>query len=159
MQAFLDFWSSRGKHDSSGYVVGDIKLAGTLGNLQMRGNLQAFNGHIESLRFDNIHLNAQGVYPKLYVAQTTVSKTDGFSFMLEGLVDISDRVNFKKQIRALSVSPLVTETATKKEWTIKRFAGKELGSTEFKYLLRKDISGASAKEESALLGVEQKLEF
>ncbi|HLF18234.1 MAG TPA: hypothetical protein VI749_04980 [Candidatus Omnitrophota bacterium] len=159
LEDFLDFWTPHSKLDSSGVVGGEIKLAGTLDKLQMRGNLQVYDGHIENLLFDNIHLNAQGVYPLLQVAQTSVSKADGVSFMVDGPVDISDQLNFKKQIKALHISPLVTETATKKEWTIKRLHGTEMGSTELKYLLRKDISGSTVKEESALLGVEQKLEF
>jgi len=159
MESFLDFWAHGNTFDSSGFVSGEIKLSGTPRNLIMRGNLQAFDGHLGKLRYDNIHLIAAGVYPLIHVKDTLVSKADGFSFMVSGPVDISDKPNFKKQVKALKASPVVSDTALKSEWTIKKIDHMELGSTEFKYLLRKDILGKKNEEESAMLGIEQKLEF
>jgi hypothetical protein len=86
-----------------------------------------------------------------------ISKTDGMSFIVDGPVNISDTVNFKKQVKALNVAPLVSASDSKAEWTIKRLKG-DSGTTEFKYLLRNDKSSLAA-DESALLGVERKLEF
>jgi len=78
---------------------------------------------------------------------------------VNGPVNISDATNFKKQIKSLNVSPLVNKTASKAEWTIKRLkGGSDSATTEFKYLLRNERSSLAA-DESALLGVEQKLKF
>ena len=53
----------------------------------------------------------------------------------------------------------MSDTVSKTEWTIKRVESTEAGSTEFKYLLRKDEGSKVTGEESAMLGVEQTLEF
>ena len=159
MPRFLDLWVPNNHFDSSGTVSGEIRLLGSLNELQMRGNLQAYDGYIESLKFDEIHLTAAGLYPNIEVSQTVISKTDGMSFIVNGPVNISSASNFKKQIEALNVSPLVNQTASKAEWTIKRLrGGSDSATTEFKYLLRNDQSSLAA-DESALLGVERKLEF
>jgi len=159
MVDFLDFWARNNTYSSSGSVTGEIRLKGKLNDLNLSGNLQAYNGNIGKLRFDSIQLHASGPYPVINVFNTAISKTNGFSFMVDGPVDISDKVNFKKQVKALNVSPIVSDTATKTEWTIKRLKSKDLGSTEFKYLLRKGDDVHSSAEESAMLGVEQTLEF
>jgi hypothetical protein len=159
MENFLDFWAKGTTYDSSGFVSGEIKLSGTPRNLIMRGNLSADDGHLGKLRYDRIHLLAEGVYPLIHVKDTLVSKSDGFSFMVAGPVDISDKPNFKKQVKALKASPVVSGNTERAEWTIKKIDHLDLGSTEFKYLLRKDILGNKNEEESAMLGVEQKLEF
>jgi len=161
MESFLDFWARDNSFDSSGEVSGEIKLSGTLDTLTMRGNLQAVNGHVEKLKYDSIQLSASGIYPMIHVAHSVISKSDGFSFLIDGPVDISDKANFKKQVKALKISPIVNETASASEWTIKKVDHTDIGSTEFKYLLRKKAPGGAGahEEESAMLGIEQKLEF
>lgn len=159
MPAFLNIWVPHNTLESSGLVSGEIRLLGSLNDLEMRGRLQAFDGHVEELKFTDIDLTAAGTYPNIEISQTVISKADGMTFVVNGPVNISDPADFRKQIRALDISPMVNRTASKAEWTIKRLkGGADSATTEFKYLLRSDKSSL-ATEESALLGVERKLEF
>jgi len=157
MQQFLSFWMRDNQYDSSGHVSGQIKISGPLSRLHMRGRLLAYDGHIKGLKFDNIQLNAEGIYPDLDVSQTMISRSDGVAFFVAGPIDLSDQENFKKQIKALQVSPLVNETASQTEWTIRRLKSADSTSTELKYFLRKDTD--SSGPEAAMLGLEQTVEF
>ena len=101
MGDFLDFWVRDNHYDSSGYVSGEIELSGDINTFELKSSLEAFDGHIQGLSFNTIDLHATGVYPKIQVEQTLISKSDGFTFMVAGPVDLSDKENFKKQIKAL----------------------------------------------------------
>ena len=161
MRDFLSFWSMGKKHEASGSVSGQIKVSGNLGRLVLSGNLESRDGFIEKLEYNSIVLNAEGVYPKIEVSNSSVSKTDGVSFLLSGAVDLSDQENFKKQVMALKFSPLVSESLSGREWTIKRLQKKEgSGTTELKYLFQKrDGTDISLPRESDMFGFEQSVEF
>ena len=160
MRDFLAFWSMGKKHEAAGGVSGQIKVSGNLGRLALNGNLESRDGFIEKLEYNSIVLNAEGVYPQIEVNNSSVSKTDGVSFLLSGTVDLSDQENFKKQVMALKFSPLISESLSGKEWTIKRLQKEGSGTTELKYLFRKrDNTDISLPRESDMFGFEQSVEF
>ncbi len=161
MDEFLGFWIKDKDFNSSGDVVGNIKVTGNLGNMQMRGDLQSLNGFVKRLEFDSIHLNLAGIYPHLEIDDSTITKADGMSFTIAGPIDLDNRSKLKKQIKALNIAPLVVVNDTQKEWTIKRSNEDEFGGkTELKYLLRKREDAISkGDEESDMLGVQRTVEF
>ncbi len=160
MRDFLSFWSMGKKHEAAGSVSGQIKVFGNLGRLSLSGNLESRDGFIEKLEYNSIVLNAEGVYPQIEVGNSSVSKTDGVSFLLSGTVDLSDQENFKKQVMALKFSPLVSESLSEREWTIKRLQKEGSGTTELKYLFQKrGNTDISLPRESDMFGFEQSLEF
>jgi len=159
LDEFLNFWAPNKKYNSSGEVFGEIKVSGTFNRLFLNGKLDSINGFIKKLEFDNIHLNIEGFYPYMQIAQSTLTESDGMSFAFSGPFDLSDKENFKKQIKALTLAPLIVNSDSKVEWTIKRLEQEESLSTEFKYLLRKRLPADSSEGASGVLGVERKVKF
>ncbi len=156
MKDFLSFWMQKKEEDAAGNVSGNIKISGDLQKLALQGKLESFDGFVQQLKFDSLYLDIEGIYPKLTINQeSTISKSDGLSYNFQGLVDLNDIENFKNQLEKLTVSPLVNETKSGKEWTIKRVREGD-ASTEFKYLLRKDDKNSS---DSDMLGVERSIKF
>jgi len=162
MSDFLNFWSANKRFDSSGSVSGKIRASGTLDNLVLKGRLESRNGYVQKLDYDVISLNIEGTYPNLEITNSMVSKSDGVSFTLDGPFDLSDRGHFKKQIKALTIAPLVSDSGSEREWTIKRLNLEESGVSEIKYRHRKgDVlgTGTSAGDETDMLGFERTRNF
>ncbi len=156
MEDFLNFWMGSNEYKSFGTVSGEIGVSGTWDRIGLKGNLESHDGYVEQLKYNSIHLNAQGVYPRLSIGQSTISKVDGLSFTFSGPVDLSDQENFTKQIGALVLSPLVSDSASEREWTIKRLNQPNSGATEIKYLLRNEDKSDGV---SGMLGVQQTMSF
>ncbi len=158
MHDFLDFWAADNDYSSSGKVSGTIKASGTPDKILLKGNLQSFNGFVEHLEYDSFLLNAEGYFPKLDLAKTTVTETSGVVFTLDGPIDLSDHENFKKQIKALTVSPVVNDSNQERSWTIKR-SQEEKATSEIRYLMRKDGLNPSTSQPSDMMGVEHTVAF
>lgn len=158
---FLNFWVRGKDFDSSGSVSGQVKVSGDLFQPFLKGSLETYSGYVKNLNFDSIYLNVEGSFPNLTIAHSTISETGGMSFTIDGAIDLADKDNFKKQIKALNISPLVSNTATSSEWTIKRLEDNNQGATEIKYFLRKDEDSgpASYSQDSGMLGVLKTVEF
>ncbi len=162
MQDFLNFWGSGKEYESSGEVFGEIRASGSLDQLVLKGNLESRNGFVQKLDYSAIVLNIEGVYPFMQIAQSTISKSDGVSFSLDGPFDLSDKANFKKQIKALTLAPLVSDSGSEMEWTIKRLSPENSGITEFKYHFKKGDAlgiGPSSGDEIDMLGIERSRKF
>lgn len=157
MKDFLSFWMKHKEENAAGKVSGNIKVSGNLQNLALQGKLESFDGFVQQLKFDSLYLDIAGIYPKLTINQeSTISKSDGLSYNFQGLVDLNNIENFKNQLEKLTISPLVNETKSGKEWTLKRVREGD-ASTEFKYLLRQDDKNSSS--DSDMLGVERSIKF
>ena len=159
MQDFLNFWLQSKAFDSAGEVSGVIKVGGDLKNPFLRGNLQASDGFIKKLSFSKINLNVEGNYPYLIIADSTLTKKDGIMVTINGPFNLGDRKNFKNQVSALTIAPIVKDSSFERAWTIKSLDDEELGTTQIKYRLRKSILGASPDEDAALIGVEKSMDF
>jgi len=157
MDDFLNFWMKEKNYLSSGNIEGSIRVSGAMDKLFLKGILQSYNGFIKNLDYDNIYLNVEGYYPHMQIARSTLSKSDGVSFSFDGPFDLSDRKNFKKQIKSLTLSPLVRDSERESEWTIKKLQLKGAATTELKYLLRKD--SITDSENMGMLGLERTVEF
>lgn len=162
MYDFLNFWATHKTYESSGDVFGEIKASGTLGRLELKGNLKSRHGFVQKLDYDEIILNIDGIYPHMKITHSTVSKSDGVSFSLDGPFNLSDKANFKKQIKALTLAPIVNDSRSELEWTIKRLNPKESGTTELKYYYKKGNEigiRPSAGGEIDMLGIERTSKF
>ncbi len=162
MYDFLSFWAPGKEYVSSGAIFGEIQASGTLDRLQLKGSLESQRGFVQKLDYDTIVLNIEGVYPYMEIAQSTISKSDGVSFSLDGPFNLSDKDNFKKQIKALTFSPLVNHSESESEWTIKRLNPEDSGMTELKYNFKKGDAlgiGPSSGNEIDMLGIERTSKF
>jgi len=158
MNDFLDFWNKNRKYQSNGDVSGTIKISGAIDRLLLKGNLESRNGFIKKLFYDSILLNIEGEYPNMVITQSPITETGGLTYSVNGPIDLSDSENFKKQIKALTISPLVHDSATQREWTIME-KQEESGTTAIKYLLRKEDLAGSDAQGSDMLGIEKSMEF
>ena len=161
MDDFLNFWVRNKNYDSSGEVFGTIKATGKLSRLFLEGEFKSYDGFIKALKYNMIQLKIKGFYPKMQIYDSTLSKMDGMSFAFSGPFNLGDKGNFKKQIKALTLAPIVHNDDQELEWTIKRLRDKEDGSSfELKYLLRQDkAKGSGDENESGMLGVEKEIQF
>lgn len=160
MADFLSIWGDHPDLRAQGEVSGTIQVAGPLHGLMLKGRLSSYDGMIEQWAYESIILNAEGLYPVVKLANTTVTQLDGMSFNLEGNIDLSNRGHFQKQIETLTKLPLVKEGDSQWEWTIKRKGKEDVPSSELKYFLeKKDSQQNPLKESSDVMGVEQKIKF
>jgi hypothetical protein len=160
----LDWLSGQQKKFvGDGELSGRIALSGTPGRIAVKSTLESDGGYIESLAYDHLALQLAGIYPLVELTNSTVTKTGGFSFDLDGTMDLSDKKNMASQIALIKKIPLVKDTGLQSEWVLKRVedADGERGM-ETKYFLKKDkavgISGADGYA-NEILGVEKKIGF
>ena len=160
MDDFLDIWMDDRDFKTQGLVTGDIKISGDLPQVQLKGALESYDGFVSELQYYSIYLHAEGTYPNLLIANSSLSQKDGMRFSFDGPLALNDKANFKKQIKALKFEPLVSNSETSSEWTIKRDKDEGARTTELKYFLRKDESiDSHLKEDSNMVGVKKTLEF
>ncbi len=146
------------KFTGSGEVSGEIGVSGVPGKLSVRANILSENGQIQQLPYDLLSLRLQGIYPLVDLMNSTVTKTNGFSFDLGGTVDLSDKANMAAQIKAIKKIPLIKDNVLQSEWVLKR-AGEKDGKTETSFFLKKDKQQGGIQEDSSLLGVQKKIGF
>lgn len=160
MKDFINFWVKSKEYESTGDVSGKIWAVGPLNNLLLRGELKSSSGFVETLKFNNLTLNIEGVYPKMQIAKSMFSEMQGMSYTYEGPIDLSDHENFKNQIKALNIAPVVIDSDSRREWTIRSLTEDDSpATTEIKYLLRKDALGSKEEKGTEMLGIERKVEF
>ena len=157
---FLNFWVVNKNFAADGLLSGEIKAKGNVNRLTLRGNFDSYAGFIKDLLFDNLHLSIEGVYPKMIIANSVLSKAGGLSYTFQGPFDLSKRKQFKKQIKEMNISPLIESSGADLEWTIKRVQNEDSSSIELKYMRdNKKKAGAETGDERGMLGVEHILKF
>lgn len=155
MVDIFSIFKEPGKVNLEGIVDADLRLSGSPEQLQIRGILNSFDGLVQGYRYNTARLNILGVYPLINVTDSYVAQNDGFSFEINGVLDLSDMKNFETQIKNFTGKPLVSDEGQGREWTLKRTQSQGEGvTTEFKYMLRKDDD-----REDAIIGIERKIEF
>jgi hypothetical protein len=158
---FLAFFVDRKKIVAHGYVDGDINISGRLRKMKLKGRLTSNDGAVNQLEYNRFILNAEGVYPKINISGSNVTQMDGFIFNLNGRINLSDKENLGKQIKAITREPLVSQDGQTLEWTLKRVSSDDkTGTTELKYLRRKKSTFDQMLEGgSGMFGIERKVEF
>lgn len=155
------FWNSENPLPARGEVDGEARFFGALGHLLLSGTIESYDGLFDTLDFQRIRLEWEGVYPLVTVVDSQVMQNDGLSFLVSGPLDLNDLEHLDRQITDLKKDPLVESDQEKSEWTLKRSESQEKAqTTELKYLRRKDNSINTLSDEGGdLLGVEQKMKF
>jgi hypothetical protein len=160
MKDFLSIFMNEVTFEATGDVSGNIVVSGIWDELHLKGHLTAFDGRVGSLAYEAIDLSAEGIYPKIYIGDSTIIQDDGVIFSFKGPFNLKDKENFKKQIAALTKEPVINADGKKLEWTFKRVRSKDDAfKTELKYLFKKNEVGQSGDDGSDMFGVERSLEF
>ena len=161
MKEFVNFWTTDEDYEAEGVVSGNISVSGTLNAPYLKGNVESHDGFVDKLKYNYIHLIAEGFFPKLNIFDSVLAEPDGISFQFDGPVDLSDQEHFKAQLKALNTSALTAKIAGQSEWTIKEVQSKDGSKTQLKYMLRKEGSEADNrfKDETNMLGVQRTMEF
>ena len=159
---FLDWLSGERKFTGTGLMTGVIAFAGLPSRLSLKANIESDGGYIEELPYDRMVLHLQGIYPVVDLTNSTVTKTNGFSFDLDGTVDLSDKTNMASQIASIKIVPLVKKDNLQSEWILKRVQNRDGDTSETKYFMKKDKgSGLSGpgEDDYGVFGVERKIGF
>ncbi|MCD4782041.1 MAG: hypothetical protein K8S27_16070 [Candidatus Omnitrophica bacterium] len=161
MRDFLTFWGVDREYDSSGFVIGEIKALGTWGRLDLKGRLQSRDGYVGALKFNRLYLVVDGTYPKLDVnKESRIYQTNGLSFTYEGPFDLAKRSSFESQLENLIISPIIEDSESEVEWTLKRIGEDETITMELKYQLRKNgRKGILNEDNSDMFGIERSMKF
>lgn len=160
LSQFLGFVMAQSGITAQGRVNGKIDITGSWAAPRLTGDLTSDGGKVGKYIYNKAVIHAQGVYPVVELSRSSLIKGDGMLFGVKGPLDLSDRKNFVKQVKALHILPYVEEGVDKAEWTLKRFEDEgRSGATEFKYLLRKSEPGENDDETHAILGVEHKVQW
>lgn len=158
----LNWLAGRDKEWSgNGAISGDVHVSGTVHKLSLKADLVSQDGFIEDLPYDLLVLNIQGIYPLVDLTGSTVTKTNGFSAGLAGIVDLSDRQNMVSQITAIKRIPLIQDNLVQSEWVLKKVGDTDAeGKTQTTFFLKKSKKNASTgQDDSSLLGVQKKIGF
>lgn len=158
---FLGFFADRKKIVANGQVDGEIYVSGSLGRMELEGKLLSYDGVVNQLEYSAFILDAKGVYPNINVSGSNITQQDGMTFNLVGMINLGDKENLGKQIKALVKEPLVRKDEQSLEWTLRRIrSNNRSGTTEIKYLRRKgkDLNETS-EDDSGLFGIERRMEF
>ena len=143
--------------EAGGNVSGEVRIQGTGGKMQVRGNISSYNGFIGGHAYNSAQINFAGIYPLLYIDQSHIAQVDGLSFEVQGTLDLADLKNLKRQLDAFVGSPLVAQRGKTLEWTFKRLKSHEKsGTTELKYMIKKDETSG---QDVNILGVQRRMEF
>lgn len=151
----VDFLSRENALEAAGAVNGRLKVKGPWNGFQIQGELQSYNGFIGQHKYSSAEIHFEGTYPQIQIYDSPIAQTDGFTFLVQGPLNLSDWKNIETQIKGLVKSPLVTENGQDLEWTFKSLKSEDGGgTTEFKYMLRK-----YGDQEDGLLGIERRVKF
>jgi hypothetical protein len=157
---FLNWLSGEKKEfTGSGNISGEVDLDGTPARLALRSTITSDGGWIEDLPYDRMVLQLQGIYPLIEVTNSEITKTNGFSFNLDGTVDLSARDDMAAQIASIKTVPLVNENKLQSQWVLKsvRIDG---DAAETQYFMKKDKGvSLSGEDEHGVFGVERKIGF
>jgi hypothetical protein len=155
---FLDWLSGERKFTGTGLMSGQIALTGQPSRFSLKASIESGGGYIENLAYDRMVLHLQGIYPVVELTNSTITKTNGFSFDLDGTVDLSDKTNMASQIASIKTVPLVKGSNLQSEWVLKRVQASD-GSTT-KYFMKRDKGlGLSGEDDYGVFGVERKIGF
>jgi len=140
-----------------GNISGEIKLQGPIDKLQIKGNMNSYNGVIGEYAYDAAQINFTGIYPVIYVENSHISQMDGLSFEVQGSLELTDFKNIKKQLENFVGVPLISQKGKTVEWTFKRLeSDQKRGATELKYMIKRDERSG---EDANVLGVQRRIEF
>lgn len=162
MAAFLKFWTGHDHFENArGDVVGTIRALGPLDRVLLKGNLKSFDTVIKGNEFDSIVLNLEGYYPDFEIDKSSrLAKQGGVSFSIDGRIDLGDLRSFKRQLKELHTAPLVKESESLKEWTIKTQQETGTESAALEYFIRnEDKLGTTDDEEDIMFGIQRSVQF
>ena len=140
-------------------VSGHIQLTGLADKIFLKGGFVSYTGIVGDLKYDNLMINFEGIYPKVRIIDSKIIETDGLSFNLEGEYDLTKKCDPEGALSGLRASPLIDDTALHTEWTIKEKKQSETSSTGLKYLLKKETDKDLSGQDSGMLGVEHTIKF
>ena len=160
LKNLIAVWLDDPEIEARGGVSGQLQISGVLPSPSIQGRLVTYEGLAGDLRYKSIVLNVEGQYPFIKLMNSVVIPEEGMPFNITGRIDLSNRNHFKKEIEFLTKSAVVNVGISEWAWTLKQNLREEDLSSEFKYFSRKKESQDNPlKEESDLLGVEQKIKF
>ena len=144
-----------------GQAAGKIRLSGNAPDVLLQADLLLTNGCIGDLEYRQLRIKGEGFFPKFRITESLVSKADGFTFKVFGMLNLGRLDSFPQQLQNLRRKPVVKSSGAETEWTLKRIeTDDKSGTTELKYLYRRKADVNTMSEEDVdLIGVEQKLKF
>jgi hypothetical protein len=162
LKTFLDWLSGdKKKFDGEGELSGKITLGGHPDRVAVKANIVSDGGYAGRLPYDRMSLHLEGIYPVVELTNSSITKTNGFSFDLDGTVDLSDKNNMSAQLASIKTVPLVKDSHAQSEWVLKRIQDNGQDA-ETKYFIKKDkgvAMSAAGTDDYGVFGVERKIGF
>lgn len=161
LDSFLDLWLEEKKESYDALIYGNIRAEGDMNNVNVTGTLSSQFLTLGGRDFEFLQFSIAGNYPHVFVDNGRIVSEDGGQFSFKGPFDISSQNTYKQQVMAMNIRPVVTQSDSELEWTLKRVGQTDNAKTEIKYLKRKtsDVDIFPEEEEEGMFGLERVLEF
>jgi hypothetical protein len=162
LSADLDeFWSMLRGHGIktpplSGVMTGALTLKGPWGKPVVNGHLAAYNGRLKNLSYEMIDLRFEGTYPLVHFQDGKVVSSDGPSFKVGGVLDLSDLSRLGTQVRQLKREFIVSDDVSGRTWAF-RLNTADGHATRLKSFFSGDADGRNQGE--AVIGLEKHIGF
>ncbi|MFC1704382.1 hypothetical protein ACFL1E_06350 [Candidatus Omnitrophota bacterium] len=104
----------------SGSVDGRVKIKGETPDFYVRGQLWAYDGNIDDLDYSKIIMNLTGVYPAITIFDSGVIEKSGFTYALEGRVDLNELDNLASKKHNILFYPTDKDSFGMDAWSVRR---------------------------------------
>ena len=145
----------------SGLVSGHVEIEGILPVPEIKGELRFNNGNIETLKYNAMLINIDGVYPILKFVDSNIFEKNGQIYYLIGKFNLKELDNLTLLTHNLKLIPSVDDDFSWQAWTIRR--KKSYGQddlVEFEYQLKEDRPfKMRLREDEEIFSLEHSLRF
>jgi len=145
----------------SGLVSGQVKIDGAISAPNVKGELRLKSGNIETLKYNEILVNIEGIYPLIKFVDSNIFEKDGHIYSLVGKFNLAQVDNLASSSHDVKLMPLADDDFSWKAWTIRRrrFYGQD-DSVEFEYQLKEDRPfKMRLREDEEIFSLEHSLKF
>jgi len=146
----------------SGLVNGQVKVEGTISVPKIKGELRLHKGNIETLKYNTILANIEGLYPSLKFVDSNIFQEDGQRYSLIGKFNLKELDNLNSPVHNIQLIPLVEDNFSWQAWTIRKQKkyGRDDDSVEFEYQLKEDRPfRMRLREDEEIFSLEHSLRF
>jgi hypothetical protein len=140
----------------SGVITGSLGLKGPWGKPEVSGHFLAYRGKWKDFGYEMIDLRLEGTYPQVRLQEGKVVSSEGPSFSVSGVVDLTDLARFDSQIGLLKRELIVVDDDSGRTRAF-RLNVSDGHATRLKSFTRGDADGRNEGER--VIGIEKQIGF
>lgn len=145
----------------SGLVNGKVKIDGLISSPQIKGQLRVANGNIDTLEYNEIVINIEGMYPLLKFIDSNIFEREGYVYALTGSFNVEELDNINSSSHKIKLTPLSNDDFSWQEWKLRRQKSySQDGALELEYKLKEDQPfKMRLRDDEEILSLEHSVKF